>query len=93
MIILVDEPRVESPRKPIIEEPVKPLVPHTREQVIQLCDQAIKILFDQNTDFSNRSTIQCEIPNSYFIDNQQGISSNLLIVISNFFFYLNRSRE
>ncbi len=83
---------MESPRKPIIEEPVKPLVPHTREQVIQLCDQAIKILLDQNTDFSNRSTIQCKIPDSYFTDNQQGMSSISLFVLSDLFL-INRSRE
>ncbi|CAF4257601.1 unnamed protein product, partial [Rotaria sordida] len=39
-----DEPRIESPRKIIIEE-----------QVIELCHEALKILFDQNKDFSNRS--------------------------------------
>ena len=65
---------MESPRKVVIEEPVKLLIPHTREQVIPLCDQAIKILFDQNTDFSERATIQCQIPNSYFTSNQQGMS-------------------
>ena len=72
---LADEPRVESPRKIIIEEVVKPFVPHTHEQVIQLSHQAIRILFDQNSDFSNLSTIQCQIPNSYFTYDQQGIFS------------------
>ncbi len=66
----------------MIEEPVKPLVPHTREQVIQLTDQAIQILFHQNTDFSNRSTIKCKIPNSYFTYDQQGISPISSIFIS-----------
>ncbi len=81
-IILADERRIESPRKSVIEEPVQLFVPHTREQVIQLSDQAIKILFDQNADFSNRSTIKCKIPNSYFTYDQQGtslISSSIFI--------------
>ncbi|CAF2731180.1 unnamed protein product, partial [Rotaria sp. Silwood2] len=66
-----DEPRIESPRKIVIEEQVKSFVPHTREQVIELCHEALRILFDQNTDFSNRSAIKCQIPNSYFTYDQQ----------------------
>ncbi len=64
---------MESPRKPVIEEPIKPLVPHTREQVVHLSHQAIRILLDQNTDFSNRSAIRYQIPSSYFTSDQQGI--------------------
>ncbi|CAF1165406.1 unnamed protein product [Rotaria sordida] len=73
-----DEPRIESPRKIIIEEQVKLLVPHTREQVIELCHEALKILFDQNKDFSNRSAIKCQIPNSYFkYDEQDSDNENI----------------
>ena len=71
-ICLADEPRVESPRKLIIEEPIKPIVSHNREQVIQLCHQAIRILYNQNTDFADRATINRTIPESYFIENQSG---------------------
>ena len=56
-----------------MEEPVKLLVPHSNEQVIELSHQALKILFDQNKNFSNRSAIQCRIPNSYFTYDEQGI--------------------
>ncbi|CAF4813601.1 unnamed protein product, partial [Rotaria sp. Silwood1] len=73
-----DEPRIESPRKIFIEEQVKLFVPHSREQVIQLCHESLRILFDQNTDFSNRSTIKCQIPNSYFIyDLQDSDNENI----------------
>jgi hypothetical protein len=71
-IISVDEPRIESPRKPVIEEPIKPVVAHTREQVIQLCHEAIRILYNQNTDFSDRSAINRTIPDFYFNSNQEG---------------------
>jgi hypothetical protein len=40
--------------------------------VIQLCHQAITILYNQNTDFSDRSTINRTIPDSYFNSNQEG---------------------
>ncbi|CAF3413038.1 unnamed protein product, partial [Rotaria socialis] len=66
-----DERRVESPRKIVIEEQVKSFVPHTCEQVTQLCHEAIRILIDQNTDFTNRSAIKCQVPNSYFAYDQQ----------------------
>ncbi|CAF1521120.1 unnamed protein product [Rotaria magnacalcarata] len=66
-----DERRVESPRKIVIEEQVKSFVPHTCEQVTQLCHEAIRILIDQNTDFTNRSAIKCQVPNSYFTYGQQ----------------------
>ncbi|UJR14698.1 hypothetical protein I4U23_001691 [Adineta vaga] len=66
-----NEARIESPRKIVIEEPVKIYVPHTRDQVIHLCHQAVEILFDQNTDFSNRETIQCYIPVEYLTSDQQ----------------------
>ncbi|CAF0725174.1 unnamed protein product [Adineta steineri] len=71
-----NEPRVESPRKIVIEEPVKLFVPHTREQVTQLCHQAIDILFDQNKDFSDRLTIKSKIPNDYFTYDQQDSDSD-----------------
>lgn len=75
-MILVDEPRIESPRKSTIEESIKPVVSHTREQVIHLCHEAITILYNQNTDFSNRSTINQTIPDYYFNLNQEGNSDN-----------------
>lgn len=71
-MISVDDPRIESPRKVINEESIKPVVSHTREQVIHLCHEAIRILYNQNTDFSNRSTINRTIPDSYFNSNQEG---------------------
>jgi hypothetical protein len=49
--------------------------------VIELSQQAIKILFDQNRDFSDRSTIKCRIPNSYFTYGEQGISLNVFVYI------------
>ncbi len=73
LIILADEPRIESPRKPVVEEPINPVVSHTREQVIQLCHEALTILYNQNADFSNRLTINRTIPDSYFNTNQEGI--------------------
>jgi hypothetical protein len=91
VIILADERRVESPRKLVIEEPIKPFVPHTFEQVTQLSRDALKILFDQNTDFSNRENIRAKIPNSYFTSNQQGISF-ILLYIYIFLFLINRFR-
>ncbi len=88
--ILADEPRVESPRKLFIEEPIKPFVPHTSEEVIQLCHQAIELLFDQNTDFSNRLTIKCKIPNSYFTYGQQGIFYISSLIFDKFFCSFNK---
>ncbi|CAF0959170.1 unnamed protein product [Rotaria sordida] len=55
----------------ISEVPIKPVVSHTREQVIQLCHEAISILYNQNNDFSDRSTINRTIPDSYFNYEQQ----------------------
>ena len=48
-------------------------MPHTREQVIDLCHKAMEILYDQNTDFSDRETIQCYIPVEYLTSGQQGM--------------------
>ncbi|CAF0746161.1 unnamed protein product [Adineta ricciae] len=66
-----NEPRIESPRKIVVEEPVQIYVPHTREQVIDLCHKAMEILYDQNTDFSDREAIQCYIPVEYLTSGQQ----------------------
>ncbi|CAF0724995.1 unnamed protein product [Didymodactylos carnosus] len=61
-----DEPRIESPRKLIIEEQIKPVVPHTFENVNEICQRATTILFQQNKDFSDRTRINRTIPNDYF---------------------------
>jgi len=55
----------------VFEEPIKPVVSHTREQVIQLCHEALTILYNQNNDFSNRSIINRTIPDSYFNFDQE----------------------
>ncbi|CAF4302830.1 unnamed protein product, partial [Rotaria sp. Silwood2] len=62
---------IEEPTKPVSETPIKSVVSHTREQVIQLCHEALIILYNQNNDFSNRSTIKRTIPDSYFNYEQQ----------------------
>lgn len=58
--------------KLIIERPIKPVVTHTHEQVIRLCHEALDILYNQNEDFSVRSSINRTIPESYFNYQQQG---------------------
>ncbi|CAF4952303.1 unnamed protein product [Rotaria sp. Silwood1] len=73
--IQVDDDRIKSiieeSTKTINEEPIKPVVSHTREQVIQLCHEALIILYNQNNDFSDRLTINRTIPDSYFNYEQQ----------------------
>ncbi|CAF3704350.1 unnamed protein product [Rotaria sp. Silwood1] len=73
--IQVDDDRIKSiieeSTKTINEEPIKPIVSHTREQVIQLCHEALIILYNQNNDFSDRLTINRTIPDSYFNYEQQ----------------------
>ena len=63
---LVDEPRVESPRKVPVEESIKPVVSHTRDQVLQLSHDALTILFNQNETFADRTRINRTIPESFF---------------------------
>ena len=43
---------------------------HSREQVTELCRQTLTILYEQNTDFSNRATINRTIPSTFFETNQ-----------------------
>ncbi|UJR32051.1 hypothetical protein I4U23_019518 [Adineta vaga] len=60
-----------SPRV-VVEEPIKPVVPHTREEVTHLCHEALTILYNQNTDFSDKSNINRRVPESYYNINQSG---------------------
>jgi len=66
----------------VVEEPIKPVVSHTREQVIDLCHKAITILYNQNTDFSNRSAINQTIPESYFNSDQEEGKLNLFFILN-----------
>jgi hypothetical protein len=66
----------------VVEEPIKPVVSHTREQVIDLCHKAITILYNQNTDFSNRSAINQIIPESYFNSDQEEGKLNLFFILN-----------
>ncbi|CAF0776016.1 unnamed protein product, partial [Didymodactylos carnosus] len=66
-----DEPRIESPRKPAVEEQIKPVVPHTLEDVNDICKRAMTILFQQNRDFSDPSKINKTIPDDYFQISEQ----------------------
>ncbi|CAF1641715.1 unnamed protein product, partial [Adineta ricciae] len=67
-----DEPPISPSPRVSIEEPIKPVVSHTREEVTQLCHQALMVLYEQNSDFSDRSTINRTVPDSYFESNQSG---------------------
>lgn len=64
---------------------MKLYVPHTAEQVTKLCHEALKILFDQNTDFSNRTAINCRIPTSYYEFEQQGKIFEFIVFKTIFF--------
>ena len=66
-----DEPLVPSPRKITVEEPVKLLVPHSSEEVTTFCQRAFEILFDQNQDFIDRTAIRSEIPEEFFLLNDE----------------------
>ena len=79
-IFLADETSVDSPRRSIVE-PLKPVVSHTREQVLQLSHDALNTLYNQNTDFSTRSTINRTIPDSYFNTDQEGRCPIILLPI------------
>ena len=71
-LILADGSADERPKEPVIEEPLKPVVSHTREQVLRLSHEALNILYNQNTDFSSRPSINRTIPDSYFSTDQEG---------------------
>lgn len=62
---------MESPRKINIEEPIKPLVPHTREQVTELCDRALDLILDETDDFTDRSTFQLTVPERFFASSNE----------------------
>ncbi|CAF3690177.1 unnamed protein product [Adineta steineri] len=61
-----DGSQIDNSARLAIDIPVKPVVPHTCEQVSQLCHEALTILYNYNTDFSDRSSIDRAIPASYF---------------------------
>ena len=74
--VSADGAQLESPRKSPVDEPEKLIVSHTREQVVQLCHNAVRILFDQNEDFSDRAKIDRTISQSYFDARESGRTCN-----------------
>ena len=53
-------------RAPVPVEPIKPFVSHSQDEVLELCRHALKILNEQNNDFSERTKINRTIPQEYF---------------------------
>lgn len=41
-------------------------MPHTRQQVVELCDRAVDQLLDENDDFTDRASIRCSMPNEFY---------------------------
>lgn len=45
---------------------IKPQLPNSREEVSSLCDEAVRILLEQNSDWSNPTRLNRTVPNEFF---------------------------